>query len=337
MRILTQLHQLALRAYLRRFQMKRCESHDVTIRSENDGVWAYFDRTKYKKWLPQEPLHIRELLIEQGLSKEAATRISMGAVPLSSSNNPDLGDAVKLCQLILTKRGYNIERIPVGLGLMRYFNAGTYNVLGGYVIILHTGLVIGLDLMNSWLMMFENLSKLEQNATPYRTRVLNALDFFAGERGFISRVVSDEELKEITETSRIGYTIGFTQRCWILLHEYGHAVLSHKHLGGSGSIHQEYEADEFATRTLIEHPPNLDLYLKWAPWAPLDFALKYLFGIRHAAESVYPIPKISHPSAIDRFRRTWEIASEYEGWGNATLPDGIKLILENTNGERPSP
>ena len=214
-------------------QTTRCDWPAMNFRLEDDGLWAYADTTKYTRSHPRRPDELREVLLAGGLAPASVGKLLSGGFPLSSTNNPDLNRVLATCEEALRETGEWPGRVPVGLGLVHYFNAGAHRSFWGHTVLLHAGLVLGLDELNTWLLMYEattqggfyridltndpeiEVSLVQPPPDPrWEQKARDSLSFFAGHsRGINGAVpVTDQDIEDAhswPETARMGYTFAF--------------------------------------------------------------------------------------------------------------------------------
>ena len=257
-----------------------------------------------------------------GIAPAVIERLKAGWFGLSRGNNPDLDDIVGRAGRLIPGRHDPLTDTPVGLTFFSQFNAAAH--WAPSVVLLHIPLVFSLDVLNTFareLMVWRDEPAL---TPPSRLQaigsvVADGLDFIVVRKKWMSPDMA-RMLQIYRDTARgpddrwqhFGYACALTQRCWILLHEYGHVALNHDpRARGLDAREHEFAADAFATDAFVHAPTDAmrDMF-------PLAVALPWLFDILEAAERRLPgLPQDStHPTAAQRRARVRErVADWYEG------------------------
>lgn len=308
---------------LEKLQEAYSKSAGYTVDRSDVGLWAR------PSWMSVPPT--RDELMEQDFARLQTThptvvlRMKAGWFGLSIQNNPDLGDVVRLSQHFLGTRFKEVTDTPVGLTFFPNFNAAAYPSSLGQLILMHVPLVFSLDALNTFARELQVWRHEPQLAAPGRLEVLktvivDGLDFIVLRKAWMS--TETMRMLEIYRNTargpddrwhRFGYSCALTQRCWILLHEYGHVVLGHGPAPGAKAHDNEFAADAFATE-LIAHATRPDNMF------PLEVALPLLFDILEAAERRLTASRTesTHPTATQRRERVRKLV---DGWLERQTPE----------------
>jgi hypothetical protein len=248
---------------------------------------------------------------------------------LSETNNPDLFAATACARELLSMNDYSVGNAPVGLGFVPTFNAWHHRTFWGSVALISVPLVVSLDALNTLEMARQHhLSQDETLDSPLpdtiRTAIIAGGDFIGGRAEWLSSQWGDFLKTSLScdgpnfRWSRMGYYSAMTQRCWILLHEFGHAFLDHRPTRGHAAFEQEFAADKFATEVLS--CADDDIRERHA-LMPCEIAIPTLFEFLEVAEGRSPEKSDTHPSMSERRQRQMEMKPNWEFEG--TLKEAL--------------
>jgi hypothetical protein len=315
------------KASLEKRQVKTCDTLMHELERAADGIYL-------REKLPQENKKIAarlrseaEALIKRLDQNVVADPKQSGILDrsldgwrgLSEKNNLDLAAAADCARELLAKNGWDAATIPVGLGFVGAFNAWHHRTIWGSIALIDVPLVVCLDALNTISLALGDVLQRD----PIDSHLLNSIiksfvaggDFMGGRSNWFSS--ASAALLDVSlaldgpnlNWSRTGYFIAMTQRCWIILHEFGHAILYHRHTRGGSAKAQEFEADEFAT-TILDSADD-EIRRRFTLKAP-DVAIPLLFEYLELADGPKPEHYDTHPLASERRERQRILRPE---WG----------------------
>jgi hypothetical protein len=309
-------------ARLEQLQEEYSRASGYLVERGAGGLWARPSWITGTMTLDQLALADFAKLPAMGVAPAVIERLKAGWFGLSRGNNPDLDDIIGRAGRLIAGRHDRLSDTPVGLTFFSQFNAAAH--WAPSAVLLHIPLVASLDVLNTFareLMVWRDEPALTppSRLQTIRSVVADGLDFIVVRKKWMSaemarmlQIYRDTARGPDDRWQRFGYACALTQRCWILLHEYGHVALNHDpRARGLDAQEHEFAADAFATDAFAQAPPGAknDMF-------PLALALPWFFDFLDAAERRLPDPPpdSTHPTAAQRRARVRErVADWYEG------------------------